>query len=226
MPFDLEKFRQGKLYDFLMGLPLIYWFGYVGVVKMRPDLAMAARALLQDPGSLFANLHFFALFASVAFSILLVYLIVVRDRPVRRSKGLLPNFCGFAGTFLGVGILYLPAVPLSLAWQSIAAALVLLGSAGALLVLSKLGKSFSILPEARTLVTSGPYAFARHPLYTVEIISIIGTAIQFQQPWAGLLALGVLILLGVRSHFEEQVLGEAFPEYESYRARVKRFGFI
>jgi protein-S-isoprenylcysteine O-methyltransferase Ste14 len=30
----------------------------------------------------------------------------------------------------------------------------------------------------------------------------------------------------VRSHFEEQVLTEAYPEYTQYRARVKRFGFI
>jgi protein-S-isoprenylcysteine O-methyltransferase Ste14 len=226
MPVDVEKFRQGKLYDFLMGLPLIYWFGYVGVAKVRPDLSIAARALLQNPGSLFANLHFLALFASVAFSLLLVYLIVVRDSPVRRSKGWLPRFCGFAGTFLGVGILYLPPAPLSLLWQSLAAALVLLGSAGSIIVLSKLGKSFSIMPEARTLVTTGPYTYARHPLYAVEILSIIGSAIQFQQPWAGLLALGVLILLVIRSHFEEQVLSEAYPEYQQYRARVKRFGFI
>ena len=42
------------------------------------------------------------------------------------------------------------------------------------------------MPEARKLVTGGPYAYARHPLYAVEIITIVGTALQF----AGALVLG------------------------------------
>ncbi len=93
-------------------------------------------------------------------------------------------------------------------------------------MLANLGKSYSIMPEARRLVTGGPYAVARHPLYAAEIITIIGSAIQFQQPWAALLAVGVVVLLVARSRFEEQVLSEAYPEYAQYRMRVKRFGFI
>ena len=42
------------------------------------------------------------------------------------------------------------------------------------------------MPEARRLVTGGPYALARHPLYTVEMVTICGTALQF----AGALVLG------------------------------------
>ena len=80
-------------------------------------------------------------------------------------------------------------------------------------MLAKLGKSFSIMPEARNLVTGGPYAWARHPLYAMEIITLIGTAIQFQQPWAGLLALGVIVLQVARTVFEERVLSDAYPEY-------------
>ena len=79
------------------------------------------------------------------------------------------------------------------------------------------------MPEARTLVTGGPYAYARHPLYGVEIITIIGTALQFAQPWAGLIALLVAVLLVIRSRYEEGVLEAAYPEYAAYRARTKRF---
>jgi protein-S-isoprenylcysteine O-methyltransferase Ste14 len=82
------------------------------------------------------------------------------------------------------------------------------------------------MPEARKLVTQGPYAYARHPLYTMEMVTVAGSAMLFQQPWAGLLAIGVFILLAVRSYFEERVLMEAYPEYRAYCARVKRFGFI
>jgi len=222
---DWNRLRRGKFYDLAAGLPLILWFG-LGVVKMRPNLAANARALLIEPGDLLLNLRFFALFASAAFNLLLIYLVVVRTEPVRRSSGLLPRACGFAGTFLGVGILQLKPVALSLSWQAAAAALIFVGALGSAIVLAWLGKSFSIMPEARRLVTGGPYAYARHPLYAVEFITLAGTAIQFAQPWAALLALGVVLLQVARTVFEERVLIAAYPEYESYRQRVKRFGII
>lgn len=219
------EFRQSKAYDLIAGLPLILWFGY-GVIKLRPDLAADARAVLMQPDSLLFNLRFFALFASAVFNLLLIYLLVVRNQPVKRAQGVLPRFCGFAGTFLGVAIIYLRPVPLTLFWQAVAAFLVFAGSAGSAIVLSRLGKAFSIMPEARVLVTGGPYAWARHPLYVMEIVTILGTAMQFVQPWAALLALGVLAFQVLRTIFEEQVLSEAYPEYASYQARVKRFGVI
>lgn len=225
MIIDLEKLRRGKLYDLIAGLPLILWFGY-GVVNLRPDLAADARALLFYPDNLLLNLRFFALFTSACFNLLLIYLVVVRTEPVRRSSGLLPRLCGFAGTFLGVGILHLRPVPLNLFWQGIAAALVLAGSLGSAIVLARLGKSFSIMPEARALVTSGPYRWARHPLYATETVTLIGTAIQFAQPWAALLSFGVIMLQILRTVFEERILTQAYPEYALYRTRVKRFGII
>jgi protein-S-isoprenylcysteine O-methyltransferase Ste14 len=222
---DVEALRRGKLYDFIAGLPLILWFGY-GAVKLRPDLAADARAWMMQPDSLLANMRVFALFAALAFNLLLIYLIVVRTEPVRRSSGVLPRLCGFAGTFLGVGILQLKPQTLSLSWQTVAAALVFAGSLGSAIVLARLGKSFSIMPEARNLVTSGPYAYARHPLYAMEFLTLAGTAIQFAQPWAVLLALGVTVLQVLRTLFEERVLAAAYPEYARYRALVKRFGFL
>jgi len=222
---DLERFRRGKFYDLIAGLPLILWFGY-GAVKLRPNLAATARSLLTEPDNLLLNLRFFALLASVAFSLMLIYLVMVRTEPVRRSSGILPRLCGFAGTFLGVGILQLKPVSLSLPWQVAATALIFAGALGSAIVLARLGKSFSIMPEARNLVTSGPYAYARHPLYAVEFITLAGTAIQFAQPWAAVLAVGVAVLQVMRTMFEERVLVAAYPEYENYRARVKRFGII
>jgi protein-S-isoprenylcysteine O-methyltransferase Ste14 len=222
---DVEAFRRGKFYDFIAGLPLILWFGY-GAVKLRPNLVADARAWTIQPDNLLANMRFFALFASLVFNLLLIYLIVVRTEPVRRSSGILPRFCGFAGTFLGVGILQLKPVSLTLPWQSIAAALVFAGGLGSAVVLARLGKSFSIMPEARNLITGGPYAYARHPLYAMEFLTLAGTAIQFAQPWSALLALGVTVLQILRTIFEERVLVAAYPEYAGYRARVKRFGFL
>jgi protein-S-isoprenylcysteine O-methyltransferase Ste14 len=155
-----------------------------------------------------------------------VYLVVVRQPPVRRAAGIMPRLCGVIGTFLGVAIISLRPIPLSLAWQSVAAFLVFAGSLGSAIVLAKLGKAFSIMPEARLLVTGGPYAWARHPLYVMEFISILGTTIQFTQPWAALLMVGVTIFQVLRTIFEERILAEAYPDYVIYKTKVKRFGVI
>lgn len=220
-----EEFRETKAYDLIAGLPLILWFGY-GVMTLRPNLAADARALIAQPGQVIFWLRFFALFAAALFNLLLVYLVVVRTQPIKRASGVLPRLFAVVGTFLGVGIIYLRPVPLSLPWQAFAAFLVFAGSLGSAIVLSQLGKAFSIMPEARVLVTRGPYAYARHPLYAVEFITILGSAIQFAQPWAALLTLGVVVCQVLRTICEERVLVEAYPEYASYQARVKRFGVI
>jgi protein-S-isoprenylcysteine O-methyltransferase Ste14 len=214
--------QNTKLYDAVAALPLTLWFGY-GAVQLRPSVINDIALIAQSRADLFTWVHLFSLLAALAFDLMLVWLLVVRDRAIAKSKGTLPKFFGFAGTFLGVGILQLPQVHLTLPMQFLAATLIGVGSLASALVLWRLGKAFSIMPEARTLVTGGPYAHARHPLYAVEMITIIGMALQFVQPWAFLVALGVVVLLVVRSVYEEQVLSAAYPEYEAYRARTKRF---
>ena len=214
--------HDSKYFDLFMALPLIVWFG-TGALALRPTLVEEANDIMAGTATAFIYVRFFALVAATGFNLLLVWLLVVRDKPVKRSQGLAPRLCGFAGTFLGVAILHLPVAPLSLPVQALAAALVGLGSLGSLLVLARLGKAFSIMPEARHLVTSGPYAYARHPLYAVEAFTLIGTAIQFAQPWAGVLAAAVIVLQVTRSFYEERVLVAAYPEYVAYRAKTKRF---
>jgi protein-S-isoprenylcysteine O-methyltransferase Ste14 len=218
----LLKAQETKYYDAVAALPLILWFAY-GALQLRAVLAHDWSLIAGGGAVLFVWVQFFALLAAAAFDLLLIYMLAVRDRPVARSHGVWPRVFGVAGTFMGVGILQLPVAHLSLSMQIVAATLIGLGSLGSLLVLSRLGKSFSIMPEARKLVTGGPYALVRHPLYTVEIITIAGTAMQFQAPWSWAVALVVVALLWVRSHFEEQVLASAYPEYGEYRARTKRF---
>jgi protein-S-isoprenylcysteine O-methyltransferase Ste14 len=218
----LLRAQQTKAYDAVTALPLILWFAY-GAFQLRAVLAHHAILIANGTATLFVWVQFVSLSMAALFDLLLIYLLLVRDKPVAKSRGVLPRVFGVVGTFMGVGILQLKVAPLSLPMQLLAAALIGIGSLGSLLVLYRLGKSFSIMPEARKLVTGGPYAYARHPLYTVEMITIVGTALQFAAPWSWLIALVVVTLLWIRSHFEEQVLEEAYPEYALYRARTKRF---
>ena len=205
-----------KAFDLVMAAPLIAWCGYRAVL-LRPSMTHDAWQLLERPEYICVYLQLVSLAAALAFNLLMIWLLLVRATPANKSRGLLPRLCALGGSFLGFGIIHLQPALLPLPWQALSTFLVLAGGAGSVIVLARLGKAFSIMPEARMLVTGGPYAFARHPLYAVEMIAIIGLALQFQQPWAGCLALGMMVLQVTRSIFEERVLVEAYPEYVAQR---------
>ena len=218
----LQAWRDTKIFDFVATLPLIAWF-VQSTMMIRPRLAATGNLILAGEADLLTTLLFFSLLFSALFCLLSVYLLVIRDKPVLRTQGLLPRVAAITGTFLGVGMLRLPVADLNLPMQSLAFLLTGVGSAASAVVLWRLGKSFSIMPEARTLVTQGPYNYIRHPLYAAEIITVFGMILQYQQPWSLLMGAAVIAFQVIRSLYEERVLVRAFPEYEAYRARTKRF---
>jgi protein-S-isoprenylcysteine O-methyltransferase Ste14 len=86
-----------------------------------------------------------------------------------------------------------------------------------------LRRSFSILPEARRLVTGGPYALSRHPLYLGEAVAALGFLIPIAGWLAVALALTVAAAQVIRMRWEEAVLSAEFPEYREYARRVPRY---
>jgi protein-S-isoprenylcysteine O-methyltransferase Ste14 len=102
------------------------------------------------------------------------------------------------------------------------AAILLVSEALILYTLLSLGLSFSLIPQARKLVTSGPYAIVRHPLYLVEEAAVAGILLQY----AWFAALPFLILHVTvqirRIQLEEKVLQKAFPEYAAYALKTPR----
>jgi protein-S-isoprenylcysteine O-methyltransferase Ste14 len=85
-----------------------------------------------------------------------------------------------------------------------------------------LGRCFGVLPEARGMVTRGPYRLVRHPVYLGEIGACAGLALAAPS----LANLGVLTALVVaqvvRMRLEEGALTLAFPRYAEYAASTPR----
>jgi protein-S-isoprenylcysteine O-methyltransferase Ste14 len=216
------RFRETKTYDLLTALPLVLWYGDAFRHQL-PLLANGIRLFTSGLVDLPVALQFLAVIGSAAFNLALVVALLVRNKPVARSKGILPRLTAVAGTFLSVAILRLPAVAPAPSVQMLAAVLIFGGGIASALVLWRLGTAFAIMPEARQLVTSGPYALARHPLYATEAFVLLGTVLQFQQPWAALLGAATLVLIYLRTVFEERVLMNEYPQYAAYRARTARF---
>jgi protein-S-isoprenylcysteine O-methyltransferase Ste14 len=223
----LKAFRQTKLYDLFAAAPLIAWYAFCAA-QMLPLLAQRI-ALIElfvrtDPSVLPATLVFRTVseVSALAFFALLVVMFTVRRIPQRAALGFYPRFAAMAGTFLGVGFLLLPPRELSYALYLASLLLVIAGTVFAICALLVLGRSISLLPEARRLVTRGPYALVRHPLYLGEMVAIAGVALQHLSAWALLLLGLVWAFLLWRMKYEELVLSQSFPEYGDYMARTAR----
>ena len=92
----------------------------------------------------------------------------------------------------------------------------LVGAAFSIWALSYLRRSFGLRAAVRELVTSGPYRWARHPLYAGEIVHILGIAILSGKP-AGLYLFVVAVTLQVvRAKIEERKFLRTVPEYRAY----------
>ncbi len=76
--------------------------------------------------------------------------------------------------------------------------------------------------ENHELITRGPYAFARHPIYTGMLLMLLGTVIINGHAFGfAILALGTF-MLWLKARDEERMMIKHFPDaYPAYKMRVK-----
>lgn len=73
-----------------------------------------------------------------------------------------------------------------------------------------------------SLIQTGPFELARHPIYGGGIIAMFGWAL-LNGAWLGLLAAAVLaVFFDAKARLEERWLAARFPEYRYYRRRVRK----
>jgi protein-S-isoprenylcysteine O-methyltransferase Ste14 len=117
--------------------------------------------------------------------------------------------------------LFVPTPPLL--W--IGAALTAIGISLAIWARLYIGRNWSPRPakkEEHELVTGGPYAFVRHPIYTGIIVAALGTALT-GTIFGAILFIAAAALFVSRVGKEERIMLELFPgAYPSYQSRTKR----
>ena len=107
---------------------------------------------------------------------------------------------------------------------AIGASIVLLGVGVAVYARVHLGRNWG-MPMSRKaepeLVTGGPYAFVRHPIYTGIMLAILGSAIGESVLWAVLLIVFTPYFV-YSARREEELMCEQFPtQYPDYMRRTK-----
>src|SRR5690349_5551842 len=160
--------------------------------------------------------------STILFLGLLSILFIIRLEPIKKAEGILPRILAVAGTFSMTLVTIFPRAELSLTQTVIASLLSLAGTGLSLFALAHLGRSFSVMAEARRLVTSGPYRIVRHPLYMFEAMASLGILIQFFSFYSVLIYLAHCFFQLQRMKNEEAVLEGTFPEYQTYKSKTPR----
>ena len=106
-------------------------------------------------------------------------------------------------------------------WRVIGTVLVFIGGAFIVVARYQLGRSFSIKPEARGLVTTGLYSKIRNPIYVFGAVLFAGFLLVLQRPAGWIVFVVVVIGQTLRARREARVLEAAFGDaYREYRRKT------
>jgi protein-S-isoprenylcysteine O-methyltransferase Ste14 len=157
---------------------------------------------------------------------------LVRRPLQRRLQGWGPRLAAYSGSFL-MPLFVQFALRVRPDWvagsagaavNNLGIALWLIGSLLSVWTVWRLRHSFSLEPQARALVTSGPYRLARHPIYLSYVLLYGGIWLMHATVALGLMLALWFVAVLARIHYEESVLDATFAEYAQYRRRVAMFG--
>jgi protein-S-isoprenylcysteine O-methyltransferase Ste14 len=109
-------------------------------------------------------------------------------------------------------------------WTALRVAGAVLAIAGYILLMTarlQLGKSFSVSPQAKGLVTHGLYARIRNPIYVSVAIMWLGVIVALRLYWLFLSLFALLVMQLFRVAKEAKVLEEKFGQtYLDYRKQT------
>jgi protein-S-isoprenylcysteine O-methyltransferase Ste14 len=83
------------------------------------------------------------------------------------------------------------------------------------------GASTIQIAEGQTVISTGPYAFVRHPMYAGALVMLIGTPLALGSWWGLFAVLLILPVLIWRLLDEERFLRQNLSGYAEYQTKVK-----
>jgi protein-S-isoprenylcysteine O-methyltransferase Ste14 len=134
-------------------------------------------------------------------------------------------------TSLGfIGLLVVPALDRRFAWSHLPPAAALAGDAlvgigflGIFLVFrenSFTSATIELAPDQK-VVSTGPYAVVRHPMYATALVMLLGIPIALGSLWGIFVFVAFVPALLWRLFDEEKFLVKNLPGYREYQARVR-----
>lgn len=155
-------------------------------------------------------------FCLAIFYVLLALLIMTRSPAKAQADGLLPRIAAFVGTYLPWTIPFFFGKTDNALPNLASTACVLTGMIMMLVTIRHLGRSFSVVPQARSVVQTGPYRWIKHPLYFSEEIATVGVVLQYLTPVTVMVLVLHIAVQISRILYEEDLLRRNCPEYAGY----------
>ncbi len=211
---DIKKVDAGRL----IIIPIFAFLMTINILVVNQDLRTLSPISTIKAAGLIHHL------LMICFYSLIIFLYFLRTPAKSTSRSHVANLIAIVATFLPFTLPFLGKPALNkLEILLMANLIIIIGIILSIYSLGSLGKSFSIIPQARRLIETGPYRVVRHPLYMSELIGVFGLVL------AGLsfLKIGIFALLVVlqayRAFQEEKLLADVFPEYKEYSLKTCRF---
>lgn len=180
-------------------------------------------------------------FTAILFDALIIISYAIRTKPTGEGKAagfseryyplitvLFPmisfSYLLYSDLTIGSILMYFNLPPMTPLFVTLVGCIIsFAGATLSIIALWSLKRSFSIMAEVRTLVTTGMYKRIRHPLYMSEIIHAFGNCVLFAHPVSLLIFVITLTLEIVRAKIEERKFLKVHPEYAAFK---KRTGFL
>jgi protein-S-isoprenylcysteine O-methyltransferase Ste14 len=129
-----------------------------------------------------------------------------------------------------IGLILLPAIDHRFAWSDLPISAVLIGDV--IILLGWLGiffvfreNSFSSatieVSADQRVISTGPYAWVRHPMYAAGLVMLLGIPIALGSAWGVLVVIAIIPALIWRLVDEEDFLTRNLPGYRAYQDRVR-----
>jgi protein-S-isoprenylcysteine O-methyltransferase Ste14 len=134
-------------------------------------------------------------------------------------------------TSLGfIGLLVFPAVDHRLGWSDLPGwaaiagdVIMLLGWLGIYFVFRENSFASATIESSadQRVISTGPYAWVRHPMYAAALVLLLGIPIALGSIWGVLIVLALVPVLIWRLMDEERFLVDHLPGYREYQGRVR-----
>ena len=129
-----------------------------------------------------------------------------------------------------IALLVVPGLDHRFGWSHMPAAvaiagvlLMLLGWLGIFRVFQENSFTSSTIELAadQRVISTGPYAVVRHPMYTAALLMLLGIPISLGSWWGALVVVALVPAMIWRLLNEERFLGRNLPGYVAYQGRVR-----
>jgi protein-S-isoprenylcysteine O-methyltransferase Ste14 len=143
-----------------------------------------------------------------------------------KSQKIIQTFTAAAGVILFL----VPGFDFRWQWSNVPTTLIVLGYVGVVagyvvifLVFRENTYASSIVEvaESQKVISTGPYAVVRHPMYAGAILIFFATPLALDSWWAFIPAVIVSAIVAVRLVDEEKFLAAKLTGYEDYRRQVR-----